>query len=57
MCALESRGQEIRRPKAAVAGCPCLLGVAVEAVDEDDVDFGIGMSVDRAGLVAFYGDG
>lgn len=56
VCALESLGQEVRRPEAAVAGCPCLLGIAVEAVDEDDVDFGIGMSPDRAGLVAFYGE-
>jgi hypothetical protein len=57
---LEAGGEEVDRPvDAGAGGGPCPCGVAVEAVDEDDVGRGEGVVVDLGELVAsdVFGDG
>jgi hypothetical protein len=57
---LEAGGEEVGGPvDAGARGGPCLCGVAVEAMDEDDVGCGEGVVVDGGELVAsnVFGDG
>ena len=52
MGVFERARQEISWPEDAVLRRPRLLGLAVQAVDEDDVHFGLRMSVHGGTLIA-----
>lgn len=49
--AAERRREEVSRPERTIRGGPRLGRRAVEAVDQNDVDFGVGMGVYCSGLV------
>lgn len=51
---LEGAGEEVKWPEYAVAGRPCLLGAAVESVDEDNVHLSVRVGVHGRGLVSGY---
>lgn len=48
---LERRGQEIGGPKDARLGGPGGAWMAIETVNEDNVDFGFGMAIDLGDFV------
>lgn len=52
LCALQGDRQEVLRPEDAILRSPCVPWVAVQAMDEDDVDSRIGVIVDAGYLEA-----
>lgn len=49
--------EKVSWPVDAIVGCPCLVRVAVEAVDENDVDKGIWSTEDLGQANIRYGCG
>ena len=47
----ERARQEVSWPEDAILRRPCLLGLPVQAMDEDDVHFSLGMSVHGGALI------
>ena len=51
---LETRRQQIRRPENSIFGCPGVFGMAVQAMNQDNVDMRIGGGVYAGYLKALY---
>jgi hypothetical protein len=52
MFCLQALREQIRRPKDAVGGRPGPLRIAIQTVDEDDVNFGVRVGINCGKLIA-----
>lgn len=50
----QRRWKQIGRPESAILGRPCFLRVAVQTMDEDYIDLGVGMSIYLRDLITIY---